>query len=127
MRLKTLKVKLNCLPNKLECFGSCFPNSNTPGKIGNISTKTIWAFFNDDGVFHLLILLQPSLFLNAFQSTGRNFHTEFTSDSYSARFMGMLELAMASFNSDLPPTLNLELLDNGFNFHLAFFNKAVVI
>jgi hypothetical protein len=32
----------------------------------------------------------------------------------------MLELAMASSNPDLPPTLSFELLNNGFNFHLVF-------
>ena len=32
----------------------------------------------------------------------------------------MLELAMTAFTSDLPPTLSFELLNNGFNFHLAF-------
>ena len=34
--------------------------------------------------------------------------------------MGLLELAMAPFCSNLPPTLGFELLNNGFNFHLAF-------
>jgi len=32
----------------------------------------------------------------------------------------VFELAMASFNPDLPPSLSFELFDNGFNFHLAF-------
>jgi hypothetical protein len=34
--------------------------------------------------------------------------------------MKVLELAMAPLISDLPPTLSFELLNNGFNFHLAF-------
>ena len=40
--------------------------------------------------------------------------------------MWMLELAMTPLISDLPPTLSFELHNNGINFHLAFFSKAVV-
>jgi len=35
----------------------------------------------------------------------------------------MLELAMTPLISDLPPTLSFELLNNGFNFHLAFLTR----
>ena len=120
MRLEPLNVKLYCLLNKLNYFGSCFTDGNTPWKIGNISTKTFGTFFNDDSVFHCLILLQTGLFLNAFQCTGRNIHAEFARDSYGSWIMWMLELAMTPLYSDLRPTLSIEVLNHGFNFHLAF-------
>jgi len=35
----------------------------------------------------------------------------------------MLVLAMATFPPDLLPTLSFEVLNNGFNFHLAFLTR----
>ena len=39
----------------------------------------------------------------------------------------MLELAMTTLISDLPPTLSFELLNNGINFHLAFLARLWLV
>jgi hypothetical protein len=41
--------------------------------------------------------------------------------------MRVLELAMASSGSDLPPTMSFELLNDGFNFHLAFLARLWLV
>ena len=39
----------------------------------------------------------------------------------------MLKLAMATFHPDLLPTLLLEALNNGFNFHSAFLSRPRLV
>ena len=39
----------------------------------------------------------------------------------------MLKLAMATFHPNLLPTLLFEVLNNGFNFHLAFLSRPRLV
>jgi len=39
----------------------------------------------------------------------------------------MLKLAMGTFHPDLVPTLSFEVLNNGFNFHLAFLSRLRLV
>ncbi len=66
MRMKALKMQRYGLVNELNYFCPGFTHGNTSREVWNIRTKTLWTFFNDNSVFHMLILLQTGLFQDIF-------------------------------------------------------------
>lgn len=124
MLLKALKMQFDGFLNELNNFCSRFTNGNTSRKVWYLSTKTFWALFYDNCVFHMSILLKSGLFQNIFKRAVRHIQEGLTCNGNGARFLRVVKLAMAAFHSCLFPTILSKLFNDVSDFHLAFLARV---
>src|SRR5687767_12611775 len=64
---KAFDVEFDSFLDELEDFVACFRNGHTTWKVRDMCAETGFALFNNDGVFHRVILFQTGLFENTVQ------------------------------------------------------------
>jgi hypothetical protein len=110
-------VEFNSFLDKFQNFITSFRNRNTAGKIGDVCAKTGFALFNNDGVFHGVILFQSCLFENTVQRPSRHVDVWFACDSHRSAFRCVFELTVAAFRASQMPAIVFKQSDEVSNLH----------
>jgi hypothetical protein len=105
---KPFDVKLNGLFDEFEDFVASFCHCHTTRQVRNMCAKTGFALFDDDGVFHNVILFQTRLFENAVKCPGRYVDIWFACHGHRSTLGLMFELAVATFRSSQVPAVFFE-------------------
>jgi hypothetical protein len=105
---QTFDVKFNGFLNEFQNLFASFSRGNTTREIRNMSPKASFAFFDNDGIFHISHLLQASLFKNTVQRSGRHVNARLSRHCHGSGFRSMFELTMASSRSRQIPTIIFE-------------------
>jgi hypothetical protein len=112
-------MKFNCFFNESQDFVSGLRDCNAPGQIGNVSAKTGFTFFYDDGIAHIsysLSFFNPACF-KILLSVPEAHQYSVSRNSDSSGLVSVLELAMAALCSYQIPSMLFKKLEDLLDLH----------
>jgi hypothetical protein len=105
-------MKLDGFMNRFQYLVARFANRDAARKVWHVRTKGRRPFFDNDKVTHrTLLFLQSSLFQRAVKGSWRYVNARFSRHGDSTRLRSMMELPVATFRSNLEPTIFFEQSD----------------
>lgn len=110
-------MEFNGLLDEFQDLVASFRNCHTARQIRNMCAKTGFALFNDDRVFHMVILFQTGLFENTVQRARWYVNVWFASNGHGSAFRLMFELAVAAFGASQVPAIIFEQPNEVSHFH----------